>query len=468
MLGRFPLAVVLWLSLLLGLCRCSEPPVEYREAGVEDGSTEEQSLPDKVGAQIHMTKQERSILQKVECSMCTSIVREMHLEVERHKMTHKGAGSETEVMETSAAICLAMLQNYRLDLAGQKLVRKKSEDEESQLMQSGGQDVMRGMLVLKMGCQAWVDDYGIDAAGYVYKVVKNALQEDAQTAAKAFCSTQLNLCGKAKEDKKKQERRKDKERQKKREELSALEEKAQAKRDEDDPFAQLPDDSKFGLQRMLEMARDDPLAMMDEERKQQVHENRAELRCSVCAAVLEDVRAQVLGKPKSMRREYDILPLVEAACDGGPDLSVPPYFGVEPLPLPPEWTDRLRPGKLKDGKGLTLKPMRKKAAKKRRQWRELARTGHQQPPPPEESEEDLTMTMACKDALEPARMAEAVFQDIKDCEAHPEDAACSSALRVAERTCKTLSGTECPHEKLSFLSKPAGSSAAVSDQGSEL
>eukprot|EP00971_Amphidinium_carterae_P086298 1707846-Amphidinium_carterae.1 len=75
-----------------------------------------------------MTKEERQILEQLECSMCSAILREMHLEVVRHNMTSKGVGSETQVMETSAAICLAMLQNYRIDLSKKKLLRKKTEE----------------------------------------------------------------------------------------------------------------------------------------------------------------------------------------------------------------------------------------------------------------------------------------------------------------------------------------------------
>ena len=47
--------------------------------------------------------------------------------------------------------------------------------------------------------------------------------------------------------------------------FDSIKEQQEAKRDKDDPFAQLPEDSKFGLQRMLESARDDPFAYMDED-----------------------------------------------------------------------------------------------------------------------------------------------------------------------------------------------------------
>ena len=32
---------------------------------------------------------------------------------------------------------------------------------------------MRSMLVFKMGCQQWLEDYGGDTSGYVYKSVKD-------------------------------------------------------------------------------------------------------------------------------------------------------------------------------------------------------------------------------------------------------------------------------------------------------
>ena len=34
---------------------------------------------------------------------------------------------------------------------------------------------MRAMLVLKMGCQQWLEDYGGDTSGFVYKSVKDPL-----------------------------------------------------------------------------------------------------------------------------------------------------------------------------------------------------------------------------------------------------------------------------------------------------
>merc|ERR1719491_2311565 len=94
---------------------------------------------------------------------------------------------------------------------------------------------------------------------------------------------------------------------------------------------------------MLEQARDDPLHYLEDDAKERVQEARAALRCDVCRMVLEEIHREVSKRPKSMQREYDILPFAESACQGGKDLSVPNYFGVEAPPLPPVWTDRYRP-----------------------------------------------------------------------------------------------------------------------------
>merc|ERR1712048_481812 len=142
-----------------------------------------------------------------------------------------------------------------------------------------------------------------------------------------------------------------------------------------DPFKSLPEDSKFGLQRMLEMAKDDPFHYMEEDAKQRVQQARADLRCDVCKTVMEEVHSHVSKRPKSMQREYDILPLFEGACEGGKDLSVPNYFGVEPPPLPPVWTDRYRPKLNKKAKKYELKPFPKKGKKERDKWREKTATG---------------------------------------------------------------------------------------------
>ena len=80
-------------------------------------------------------------------------------------------------------------------------------------------DFMRAMLVLKMGCQRWLEDYGGDTSGFVYKSVKDPRlatllrlqkrdfdvtpltpQEGSQSpagAAQEFC-VRSRLCGKAK------------------------------------------------------------------------------------------------------------------------------------------------------------------------------------------------------------------------------------------------------------------------------
>ena len=80
---------------------------------------------------------------------------------------------------------------------------------------------MRSMLVFKMGCQQWLEDYGGDTSGYVYKSVKDYYigaphdasvrfssqaqvfllpsQEGKQSpagAAQEFCIRSAKLCGK--------------------------------------------------------------------------------------------------------------------------------------------------------------------------------------------------------------------------------------------------------------------------------
>ena len=202
--------------------------------------------------------------------------------------------------------------------------------------------------------------------------------------------------------------------------MARKEEAQEEKRKKDDPMSSLPEDSKFGIQRMLEMARDDPLHYMDEATKDRVRTARADLRCDVCNKVLEETMSEVMPKPKSMRSEHDILSILESACDGGPDLSIPNYFGVEPPPLPAEWTDRWRPRLDKKSNQYVLKAAPKKSRHKRNKWRSLAKDGKQQPPDAEDAEhaglsiagghgswnhatfgavtEDTMLTLTCKDA----------------------------------------------------------------------
>merc|ERR1712100_427303 len=168
-----------------------------------------------------------------------------------------------------------------------------------------------------------------------------------------------------------EQKEKDKEREMKRRELRAKEDKEEKQKMDDDPFSKLPKDSMAGLQRMLEMAKDDPLHYLEDDAKERIIRGQKELRCDVCRAALEQVQSDVLSRPKSMRREYDILPILDAACDGGQDKSVPAYFGVEPPPLPPVWTDVYRPKLDKESQQYRLKPFPKKKAKKRAKWRSL-------------------------------------------------------------------------------------------------
>lgn len=392
-------------------------------------------IPDKMGAELHMSKAERSALKKLECPMCESVIREMHLEVAKHKMTQKGVGSESQVWETSNAICLALLQKYRLDLSATPRLEAKAQDDE-ELFASGnaGPDFMRHMLVLKMGCQRWLEDYGSDVSGFIYKSVKDELHT-ADAAAAEFCTKQVSLCGQDKKQKRRREKEKERARRKEREAILSKQEMELEKAQKDDPMSSLPEDSKFGLQRMLEMARDDPLHYMEDDAKARVLQGRSDLRCGVCLETVRYVHDLVAKRPKSMRAELDILAFSESVCEGPKDLSVPSYFGIEPPPLPPVWTDVVRPHLDKASKRWVLKPYGKKAGKKRRKWRHDNDEGRPQPPHAGDSEGDMMMTMACKDTLEPARMAEELYRQMSRC-ASSVSSGCDAALMAAQAICK--------------------------------
>jgi len=403
----------------------------------------DEPIPDKVGTEVHLSKTERGVMKKVECSMCKAILTEMHVEVKKHRMTKGGFGAESQVWETANAICLAMLQKWRLDLSAATLERKPEDEDEQEMMARAGAnpaDHMRAMLVLKMGCQQWVEDYGGETSGYVFKTVRDG-SNTAEGAAQDFCTRSVNLCGKGKKEKRQKEKEKERQRQQKRKELLKKEDEMVSKAKEEDPLKNLPEDSKLGLQRMLEMAKDDPMHYMEESAKQRVQQARADLRCDVCRAVLEELHSQVSKRPKSQRSESDILPFAEEVCDGGKDLSVPNYFGVEPPPLPPVWTDRVRPTLDKKSKQWVLKKFPKKAAKERRKWRELSATGQQKPPPPTEGEGDMMLTLSCKDVLEAERMAEFLYKEMSSCTSSP--AACMPALAAARSVCRAADGAAC-------------------------
>merc|ERR1712178_51453 len=343
------------------------------------------------------------------------------------------------------AMCLAMLQKYKLDLMREKL-EKKAEDEDEQMAMAGGgnpQAVMRGMLVLKMGCQRWLEEFGGDTSGFIYKRVQE--EGTPEASAKEFCYTTVSQCGKAKKERQQKEKEKAKEQEQKRRELRKKEDKEQEKIQEDNPFNKLPKDSMAGLQRMLEMAKDDPLNFMEDAAKLRIQQGQKDLRCDVCRAALEQVHNEVLKRPKSMRAEFDILPFVEGACEGGKDLSVPGYFGIDPPPLPPLWTDKYRQKLDKKTSKFTLKRFPKKAQKKRLDWRKLTPEGKHKPPPQDEHEGDMMMTLSCKDVMEPARMAEALYNQMQTCGTGKE-ATCDAALATARQTCRSIDEKLCVYE----------------------
>lgn len=439
-------------------------PVGCAAEGDEGVAEPDAPIPDKVGAEVHLTPKERKLLTGLECDMCKAIVQEMHVEVAKHGMTKKGWGSESTVWETSNAICLGILQKYRINLPAKTLERKSEEEDDDEHIAKSGVDpqgYMRALIVLKMGCQGWVDDYGGDTSGFIFKAVREGMNSPA-VAAQDFCTRQALQCGKEKKARKKAQKEQERQRSQRRQELRAEEDKEEQKRKKANPLDSIPEDSQAGLTRMLEIARDDPLHYFEDSARQRIRKAQAELRCDVCRAAIESVHMEVANRPKSRRREHDILPLMEGACDGGPDLSLPNYFGVEPPPLPPSWTDRYRPQLKKKTGRYGLGRFSKKAAKARRKWRELTATGQQKPPPQEEGEEDLMLTLSCKDALEPEGMAEALFHRMAQCEAaEPTVPGCEGqalASGAASVVCKDAAGALCKFEGAggALPSPPAG------------
>ena len=161
-------------------------------------------------------------------------------------------------------------------------------------------------------------------------------------------------------------------------------ERKEAEQRKDDPMSSLPEDSKLGIQRMLEMARDDPLHYLEDDAKERVQKARHDLRCSVCGTILQDAFQTLKARPKSLQSEHEILTIMEKICEGGADRSLPSYFGIDPPPLPPRWTDHWRP--VRTEKGFVLKGWKKGAAK-RQKWRKLAEEGKQKPVGIDENEQ---------------------------------------------------------------------------------
>lgn len=423
-------------------------------------STSDTVVPDKLGIEVRLTKKERSQLKHVECAMCEAVLTEMYEEVERHNMTEKG---EDHVWETANAICLAVLQKYTLNLTSPTLSRKlpSGDDEHDSFVSKQDETpetAVRAMLVLKMGCQHWVEDYGGDTPGYIFKSVRQK-DKSANVAANNFCTESVNLCGAQKGFRKKRIEKSERKRRKERETAIKKQEKLEIERAETDPISTLPEDSKFGLQRMLEMARDDPLHYLDSAMKSRTQQARLDLRCEVCRVAVGDVYEQVVQRPKNQQTEADILSIAERSCEGGRDLSVPSYFGVEPPPLPPMWTDRVRPYLNSKTGQYSLKPFGPKASiLSRKKWRSLSKDGRQGQLSEADSEYDMMLTLTCKDILDADRIAEVLHFHMAQCETEGS-LVCSPSASAANEVCKTVADVRCGlHEPSESVDQFAGDS----------
>lgn len=203
------------------------------------------------------------------------------------------------------------------------------------------------------------------------------------------------------------------------------------------------------MQQMLEFARDNPLHLMNDSEKQRVMKGRHELRCGVCHAIFETVHSQVSARSKTERREHDILHLFEDICEGEPDLSVPNYFNVEPPRLPPQWTDVYRPFLNRDTKRHHLRGIPKAAAKKRQEWRANVRMGKQQKQSPKDFQDDMMLTLSCRDVVEPERMAQALFVQMIACgDVVGAANSCRASLAAAIEVCKDVNGSVCASKSL--------------------
>merc|ERR1711959_753091 len=85
--------------------------------------------------------------------------------------------------------------------------------------------------------------------------------------------------------------------------------------------------------------------------------------------------------------------------------------------------------------------------------------GRQKPPPPMENEEDLMLTMACKEVVEPARTSEMLYDNMGKCarknsakgktNAKQEEvsSSCDPVALTAPEVCKNHEGVACSYEK---------------------
>ena len=115
--------------------------------------------------------------------MCEATIREMHIEIHKHKLKKNG---EDDIYDTVPAICLAILQNYTLSATPmpkrtwsltKRRIKLDDEDEPDPSM-------VQHLLTLKKVCERFADDNQQELSEVMYKF---SMDTDPESIVSDFC-----------------------------------------------------------------------------------------------------------------------------------------------------------------------------------------------------------------------------------------------------------------------------------------
>ena len=121
-------------------------------------------------------------------SMCRAIVREMHIEIHKHKLRKNG---EDDIYDTVPAICMAIVQNYTLTATApphrsfslRKRAVKLDDDEDA----SSDPATFQHLVTLKNACEGFTEEFQQEMSELMYKA---AMLSDIEPVVEEFCTSE--------------------------------------------------------------------------------------------------------------------------------------------------------------------------------------------------------------------------------------------------------------------------------------
>ena len=296
--------------------------------------------------------------------MCRAIVREMHIEIHKHKLRKNG---EDDIYDTVPAICLAIVQNYTLLPASPprrtwSLVKRAVRLDDDDAVEADPSTMLH-LMTLKKACETFAEEFQQELSELMYRA---ALESDIEPVVDSFCSSSAvahvppppppprrHRGSRTTDGPSSQAPPPPK---KKRTETEAPGGRGSASRSGapdaravgggdtgTDALGGMPDmhallqkyDTDGSISTLLEMERETPEAMLEADELAEVQRGSVQLRCDVCGAAAR-VAAARAKKRKALHDEEALDRIVGEVCFGTPPEAAaageyPKYPGNPPL-----------------------------------------------------------------------------------------------------------------------------------------